>query len=145
MAFFGSGGGDLLCRKWFGFCQKFHEGYKVNNTKKLEAYDAFRQAQYGFVQSFNVEKRKGDSGYLQCNVELILVSDFDFVAERPHLKLKFIQVTDLRVEDLNSTFGVLLNIYDISANQLEDQNFKVIDEENKMISLSCNDFECCIV
>ncbi len=91
-------------------------------------------AQTGYVKKVNIEKRLTDNWYY-LDLEILLSCDADF--SKDFVTLKFYNVKELTMENLNPILAIQFAIYDKSNCQLENTKFYVCDEENDTFSFYC--------
>ncbi len=108
-------------------------------TTKLDAFHTPENFEFQYAKNFVVRKLYKESGEPFCNVEIVFTKD-------PHedndgLELKFIQVVDLKIGDLNAVVGCFPQIHDVRSRGWENVRYKAIDEEEDSFSLCCLDFE----
>ncbi len=112
-----------------------HSGDKVRSF--LSLYD--NGTKFPYLVRLGVEKRAAKDGTVMCDVAVELTNDL--IPEGARLKLRFMNSTEVRIGDLNLTFvGWRVMIRDISDSQLEHTTYRVLEEEEKCLSLNCEDF-----
>lgn len=108
-------------------------------TTKLDAYHTPENFEFQYAKNFVIRKLYKDSGAPFCNVEIVFTkSTFE---DLDALELKFIQVVDLEIGNLNALVGCFPQIYDVRSRGWENVRYKAMDEEEGSFSLCCLDFE----
>lgn len=91
-------------------------------------------ARTGYVKKVNIEKRLAYNLYY-LDIEILLSCDADF--SKDFVTLKFYNVKELTMENLNPILAIQFSIYDKSNCQLENTRFYVCDEEHDTFSFYC--------
>jgi len=91
------------------------------------------QTHLGYLKSFCLSRK--------CNEFSLTISLFEGGVDRESLLIKFINIKDLKIGDLNNVFNLLINIKDISDRQMERIKYKVTEDEYDSFSFYCEAFE----
>ena len=93
----------------------------------------------GFISRLVVDKDFDDQGASACTIEIWLRSQAISSSEESFLGFR--DVLDLRIENLSANIRLQMTIYDISDRNLEKTRFRVVDEENGVISFTCSEIK----
>lgn len=91
-------------------------------------------AEGGFLKRLNIEKRLIDNWYY-LDLEILLSCDANY--SKDFALIKFYNVQELSMENINPILAIQFAIYNKSDCQLENTNFYVCDEENDTFSFYC--------
>lgn len=102
---------------------------------KMNAIEAIylKQKDFSYIKSINIYR---DFIYDECSdfcLNLTL-SCYPACNQDDEFQILFIGVKNLKLDDIDNLLRVQINISSIKDWQLEDLNFKVIDNENQLFS-----------
>lgn len=98
------------------------------------------QKKFGYIQSINLNRNITVNGCSEYLFEITLY-DYPFYKGSPQLLLRFWDVKDFKLGNIEGLFKLLINITDISEHQIEGIKYKVIEDENDSFSFYCKAFE----
>jgi len=93
---------------------------------------------YGYLHSTTLFLDIGESGDYEYFVTMTLTTDL--VNQSKKTIVKFVNVKQFTVGEVNGIWLSQLDIVDISAHQMENINFRVTDGEHGMFSFYCESF-----
>jgi hypothetical protein len=99
-----------------------------------------KQKKFGYLQSINLYRNIDEDGCSEYSLNIILC-DYPYYEGDKKLLLTFLGVRSFKIGDLDGMFKLLVNITDISENQMEKINYKVKEEENEVFSFYCETFK----
>lgn len=94
---------------------------------------------YGYIKSLCIEKQTDDYESYKSNLVLLLC-EFPFDDNSKHLRIKFKNIKDLKLGDLEGILKIVIGIQDISSYQLEGIKYKVAENENEQFNFLCSSF-----
>ena len=106
---------------------------------KIEAIYT-KQKEFSYIKSINIYR---DFIYDECSdfyLKLTL-SSYPACNQEDEFHILFVGVKNLRLEDINNLLRVQINISSIKDCQIEDLNFKIVDNENQLFSFLCKDIK----
>jgi hypothetical protein len=56
------------------------------------------------------------------------------------LSFKFVNAIGIKLGEIESMFGMLLDIEDVTGDQIEGVSYRVSEQENNAFSFGCSDF-----
>ncbi len=104
----------------------------------VEKFIAIRPVLYRFLKELRLRRKispLGSSGY---DVEIVLSKISD--GEVENMKVRCANASNIKIGDIESMFGMLLEIDDISGHQLEGVSYRISEQENNTFSFDCSDF-----
>lgn len=112
----------------------------MKNT--ADRIQGFYQKQYKlcYIHSFNLVRCENEIGILTDNL-IITLSSLPLSADGQKLIITFEDVKDLKIGSFQGAFRLDIKIQDISADLLENINFKVKEEEYGAFSFVCGAFD----
>ncbi|ALE39116.1 hypothetical protein KQY10_01545 [Leptospira interrogans] len=106
---------------------------------KIEEFIKLKPESYTYLKSLNLNRNIEDSSSnMNYEVEMIFNKAIGHSSEK--LKIKFTNVVNLKVGDLNDLFGFFLMITDIRDWQHEGVKYRVTEEEYSAFSFNCGEF-----
>ena len=97
-----------------------------------------KKIKYGDLQTISLHRYLDEVGCLRDCVDLILC---DYTSSHnSKFFIKFFDVKDFKLGEINMMVFIQIYISDISSRQMEDINFKVSEEENDLFSFYCKSF-----
>lgn len=103
-----------------------------------------KQKEFGYLQSIKLMRDLNDDNHSNYYLNIIL-SSYPFYKKNQKLLLTFTGVKNIKIDNLEGLYKLLINIRDISGNQMEGINYRVKEEENDMFSFYCKKFEFQII
>ena len=103
-----------------------------------QAFDAFQHSDFRFLKSMSLSRNVGPNGCSNYDVEVVLSRAA--ADSEQDLRLTCAGASDVKLGDLNGMYAALLSIRDVSSQQLEGINFRVVEGENDSFSFSCESF-----
>ena len=110
---------------------------------KIDKRLAFQPLTFPYLSRFAVLKAARDGGGHAMRVELTLAGNLDLAGDV--LRVSFVDVSELKLGNLNSVAACRLMVYDISDRQIEGIRYRAVDEEERSFALNCRGFEFSIV
>jgi hypothetical protein len=98
-----------------------------------------KQKEFGYLQSFNLYRNLNEVGCSEYDLNITL-SDYPFYEGDHKLLITFSGVRNLRIGDFEGLFKLIINISNISKDQMEGINYKVKEEEYELFSFYCDKF-----
>jgi hypothetical protein len=98
--------------------------------------------EYCFLKSMSIDRKISDEVYHKYDIELVL-------SKRPSsgsgdLRIKCTNAFDIKINNIEGLPGLLVEIKDVSANQIEGARFRVIEQEENAFSFYCSEFSAAI-
>ena len=110
--------------------------FAMNKRKAFinDFYHAHRG--FGYLKSLHVYRDEEDVNL--CNLDIALGNQ-----QTPEKKMliHFSGVVNFKSADLNTLFILCINVIDVSADQMEDINYKIREDEFDLFSFYCDNFE----
>ena len=106
----------------------------------INYYNSLHQYKFPFVDELKISQSWSfEDEYLKVNLSLILKQSM--TANKPIIRLSFLNITDLYIKTGISILSLtLLEIFDIHDNQWEGLNYKVKETEDEKLSFFCKEF-----
>lgn len=111
----------------------------VNGRERIDSFLALQPSRFKYLTKLSVEKYSSRRGGMLPTVEIIL--NEEPTPEGHRMKMRFVNSTELKIGNLNSTEASVLAIRDILEWGLEDVRYRVVEEEATTFSLNCEEFE----
>ena len=110
----------------------------MKNSNLLISEFQKKKINYGDLQTISLHRHLDEVGCLKDCVDLILC---DYTSSHNgKFFIKFIDVKDFRLGEINMMVFIQISISDISFRQMENINYKVTEEENALFSFYCESF-----
>jgi hypothetical protein len=109
---------------------------KIHND--INRLGEIKVSRFCHLKSLHLDREITENGYSGCKIEMCLCSAEN--TELACLNLQFLGATDIKINDVEGMFAILIEINDISSWQREGINFSVSDSENDTFSFCCADF-----
>jgi len=93
---------------------------------------------YGYIKDINFSRKALYDEFYDFDLKLVLCK-FPCYDDNDVLSIKFIGIKDLKLNDFNNLFRIVLDIVPIFELQLEDLNYSIKEIENDIISFKCKD------
>lgn len=104
-----------------------------------------RQREFGYFQSLQLSRDIGDEdGCSEYSLNITLCG-YPFHEGDQKLVLSFLGVRNLKIGVIDGLYKLLININNISEDQMEGINYWVKEDENESFSFYCADFEFLIM
>jgi hypothetical protein len=115
----------------------------MTNYHNVNQFLNLRPEKYGFLLAMTFERHLTDS---RCSLYLLdmLLCDLEKPSSEK-LHLKFYDVVDVNIRNIESMAGILLAIEDVSDRQLEGVKYRVSDQENEIVSFFCSQFSADLI
>ncbi len=94
---------------------------------------------YSYIQNFSLTRKIDDEGATPYVLDLALCEFPNYGDTLLHLQ--FSGVLDIKIDTLDGLYNVILSIDDISANQMEGINYRVVDVSGNNLSFLCREIE----
>jgi len=111
----------------------------MTNLNSLKLLFKDEQSKVGYLHSVFLFWDTGEDGNFKYFADMVL-SSCPYDPNNRKIVLKFIDVKNFNLNEVNGSLFVQVSIVDISANQMEDINFSVKEEENELFSFYCKSF-----
>ena len=106
---------------------------------KMAAFHA-KQKEFCYLQSISMHREiHWEEGCSEYFVRIIL-SAYPPDSKGKKLEINFEGVRNLKLSDIDGLLALLIDIADISKDQMENINFKVMEDENNLFSFYCKSF-----
>ncbi|WP_240416815.1 hypothetical protein [Paenibacillus periandrae] len=99
-----------------------------------------KQMEFGYLQSFNLYRNLSGIGSSEYTLK-ITSCDYPLYEGNQKFLITFLGVRNLKIRDFEGLFKLIITIDDISKDQIEGINYKVIEEEYETFSFICEKFE----
>lgn len=109
---------------------------KIHND--IDKFIGAKPAQYPFLKTISFSRSVDCRGATAYEIEIVLTKIFGCRTE--DLKAKFSNAVDIKIGEVESMFGMLLDIEDVIGNQIEGVAYRVSELENNTFSFACSDF-----
>jgi len=104
----------------------------------IEEFIAIRPALYCFLKELRFKRNISFHGCSGFDIEIVLSKAIDREVE--DMKVRCTNASNIKIGDIESMFGILLDIEDISDRQLEKVSYRISDQEDNTFSFDCSDF-----
>lgn len=109
--------------------------------KSIELINDFYKIQkdFSYLKSVNISRDiQGDD----CSLYTLNITLYNGTySKSPNvLLITFENIRNLKIGNIEGLWGLLFRVTDISQDQMEGINYKVIEEENEVISFFCEGF-----
>lgn len=104
----------------------------------IEKFRSIKPSTFRFLKAISLVRDVGAYGSTAYKIEIILCRMAGDVVE--DLKVIFTGAVDIKINQIESLFGMFLTIEDIRGRQLEGVSYHVCEEENNTFSFDCSDF-----
>lgn len=88
-----------------------------------------------YLKELSIKKYFNDDNQFVMDLEIVL--SFDHMLSDNGMTIKFLNVKNLNIGELNAILSMQIEIIDTSSDQLENINFYIVDEENNTFSFYC--------
>jgi hypothetical protein len=102
------------------------------------------QKEFCYINSINLYCNLSKYEDLNYGLDIVLYNN-DFENNSHKLLIKFYGVKNIEFGNLNMLVNSFINIIDISKDQLEKINYKVVEDENNLFSFYCKSFEFVVI
>jgi hypothetical protein len=112
------------------------------STNSVERISAFTQSnkKYPFLKSLHIDRTLNEGGCSEYHLTIALCN-FPFYEGDPQFVLTFSEAKDIKIGSLQGMLRLMIEITDISKDQLEGMNYKLHEEEYDLLSFCCEDFD----
>lgn len=104
----------------------------------IEKFRSLKPSTFRFLKAINLVRDVGAYGSTPFKIEMMLCRVSGDVTE--DLRVRFTGAVDIKINRIESMFGMFLTIEDIRARQLEGLSYHVSEQENDTFSFDCNGF-----
>ena len=104
----------------------------------IQEYLALKPSDYRFLKSLSFTRKISREKYSRFNVDIVLSRDSGENEES--LRIQCVNAFGIKVGDLEGMFGLLVEIEDVTAKQLEGGNYCVFEQEERSFSFYCENF-----
>lgn len=104
----------------------------------IDQFIGLKPALYQFLKTVHFTREINLQGCLNYDVEIILSKIANGKIE--DLKVRCTNVVDIKIGEIDSMFGMLLDIEDVSNDHHEGISYRISEQENNTFSFSCGDF-----
>lgn len=103
----------------------------------IDFYKKHREFRY--LESIHAHRRLNEENCSEYTLDIILC-DLDVANGQTKMLLTFTNARDIKIGRLEGILVLMVNIRDISTDQMESINYEVVEEENNIFSFYCEDF-----
>lgn len=108
-----------------------------NDPKILEFHR--EQIEFGFIESVSIYKNIED---IDMTTDLTLtLFNYPYVSGDRKMLVTFYDVKELSLGELEGLFKTVFSITNISSFQMENINYRVVEDENNLMRFNCKDFK----
>lgn len=108
-----------------------------NVPKILEFYR--EQIEFGFIESVSIYKNIED---IDMTTDLTLtLFNYPYVSGDRKMLVTFYDIKDLSLGELKGLLKTVFFITNISSYQIENVNYRVVEDENNLVRFNCKDFK----
>lgn len=108
-----------------------------NVPKILEFYR--EQIEFGFIESVSIYKKIED---IDMTTDLTLtLFNYPYVSGDRKMLVTFYDIKELSLGELKGLFKTVFSITNISSYQMENMNYRVVEDENNLMRFNCKDFK----
>lgn len=108
-----------------------------NDHKILEFYR--EQIKFGFIESVSVYKNIEDDD-MTTGLTLTLFN-YPHVSGDRKMLVTFYDIKELSLGELDGLLKTVFSITNISSYQIENVNYRVVEDENNLVGFNCKDFK----
>lgn len=112
---------------------------KKSSDAVSEFYE--KQKDFAYLQSINLSRCIHENGCSDYSLNIVLC-DYPYYEGYEKLLLTFLGVKNIKIGDLDGLVKHLIIISDVSDRQMEDINYRVVEEENDAFCFYCKTFKC---
>lgn len=111
----------------------------MRTSKELIA--EFGQKHRGFrnLESLHAYRDLSKENSLEYNIDVILCTTF--IKENTKMRITFQNARDINIGSLEGILTLMIKINDVTKDQMEDINYRIVEEENLTFSFYCKDFD----
>ncbi|CAJ1317641.1 hypothetical protein [Paenibacillus nuruki] len=91
------------------------------------------------LESLHAYRDLSKSNRSEYNIEVILCNTF--VEGNSKMRITFLHARDINIGSLEGILTLMIKINDVSKDQMEDINYRIVEEENLTFSFYCKDFD----
>ena len=94
---------------------------------------------YNHFDSIEIKKHVNVDGEIE-HIIILKLQNYSYNQKCKNVQLTFFGVRALKLGDINWPASLLVNVIDISQDQMEGIRYSVREEENDLFSFYCNSF-----
>lgn len=117
----------------------------MTTDSKTDHFHALSPYRYKFVEELHISQYQPSTPNGECSVFVQLVARQEQSNGKIKLRLKFHDVTDLKIRPGDGKMTCQLDIRSIKSYHWHSKNYRVVEEENGLISFFCNDFQADLI
>lgn len=110
----------------------------MRKEEKSKLYEMVKAT--GYIESLNLSRLLEEKSSKEYNITLIL-STCPYDEDDLRVELKFNEVKDFKIGNINNFYKVFIEVNDISDRQLENIRYVAEDVEHGTIFVQCNEIQ----
>lgn len=104
----------------------------------IQEYVALKPRYYRFLKSINFNRIISTEKYYRYDVNLVLSKGS--TKDDEDIRIQCTNVFDIKVGNIEGLPGLLVEIEDIRERQMENGNYRVVEQEESAFSFYCEEF-----
>ena len=94
----------------------------------------------GYIETLNLSRSMEEKSEKEYAITLVL-STCPYEKDDLRVELKFNEVKDFKIGNINNFYKIFIEVSDVSERQLEDIKYIVEDVEHSTIFVQCNEIQ----
>lgn len=108
--------------------------------KDPKILDFYReQIKFGFIESVSINKNIEDND--MTNDLTLTLFNYPYVSGDRKILVTFYDIKDLLLGELDGLLKTVFSITNICSHQMENMNYRVVEDENNLMRFNCKDFK----